>query len=281
MVGFTMKFYLFPKNFQNLCMEDMLDAAARCGFDGPTALIRDGYWISRSNIKQDLPAFVKAAEQRGLEVQYGSADLNLDRLPEDEEQLDILKCFASCGITKVRMQHVAKRETDNVRLYAERFRRQAQAAADAGEKAGLQCIIQLHGYCYPHNATAAYAGIQGLDPRYIGIKLDPGNNICQEGYELYWYQIGLLGEYLAAVGAKDVTMQRAGDVTAADKGWQVGWVPANEGMINYQDVFARLRAVDFDGPVIQMPFYNAASTEEMIKLVQRELSYFKACAKEE
>lgn len=250
-------------------------STAAMGFDGPTALIRDGYWISRSNAAKDLPMFVKAAQQEGLQVKYGSADLNLDTLLTDSSQLDLLKCFAANGVEQVRMQHVAKRYGEDVTSYQERFRRQAENAARAGEEAGLQCIIQLHGCCYPHNATAAYAGLQGLDARYIGIKMDPGNNVCQEGYELFWYQIGLLKEYLAALGAKDVGYFQSNDTHTDTKGWSVCWLPAYEGMINYKEIFTWLKAADFDGPVIAMPFYTRETDGEMEATVAKELAYFK------
>mgnify|MGYP005857321707 CR=1 FL=1 len=75
--------------------------------------------------------------------------------------------------------------------------------ADAAENSNIKAIIQLHGGCYPHNATAAYPLVKELNPDYIGIKIDPGNNYNQEGYEDFEYQVNLLNEYIGALGAKD------------------------------------------------------------------------------
>lgn len=272
-----MKYYLFPKNFQHYSMEQLMDSTAKMGFDGPTALIRDGYWISRTDAKNDLPAFVKAAQARGLSVKYGSADLNMETLLTQKEPLDLLKCFAANGVEQVRMQYMSKPMGDDYRTYRERFTRMAENAAEAGRLAGLQCVVQLHGYFYPHNATAAYECVKNCDPTYLGIKMDPGNNVCQEGFELYWYQIGLLGEYLAALGAKDVGYFRSGDPNDHNKGWYQRWLPAYEGMINYKDVFTWLNEASFHGPVIAMPFYEAESDEAMETIVAKELAYFKSC----
>lgn len=275
-----MKYYLFPKDFQQLSLQELMDTVVLCGFDGPTALIRNGYWISPESVKTDLPAYVKAANQAGLEVKYGSADISMDSLEKDGAGLDLLKCFADNGITQVRLQHVGKKMQDDVRDYAERFRRQAYFAALAGEKAGLQCVVQLHGMCYPHSATAVYEGIKDLNPKYIGVKMDPGNNVCQEGYELYWYQIQLLGEYLCAIGGKDVGWFHNKNVTDETKGWYLSWLPAYEGMINYQEIFRYLKNAAFAGPIIQMPFYPVDSTQDLIQKVSKELAYFKNCAEE-
>lgn len=275
-----MKYYVFPKNFQQFPLEKTIALVAECGFDGVTALIRDGYWISKGNAFGDLPLFIKQANANGMEVKYGSADISLDSLENEGKELDLLKCFADNGVTQVRLQHVGKRSSDDVRGYDDRFRRQAFWAARAGEKAGLQCVIQLHGMCYPHNATAAYRGIEGLNPRYIGIKFDPGNNRCQEGYELFGYQIKLLGKYLCAMGAKDVGWVRDGDFTTPSKGWRLEWLPAYEGLIDYQEIYRELKQAGFVGPVIQMPFYSAENDDKWLATVARELAYLKRCEQE-
>ena len=272
-----MKYYLFPKNFQHYSIDNLMNVTASMGFDGPTALVRDGFWISAGNAKKEMSDFINTANKYGLEVKYGSADINMDTILSNENQLDLLKIFADNGIEMVRMQHVIKRDSDNIREYTERFKAQAYNAAKAGEKVGVKCIIQIHGQCYPHNATAAYEAIKNLDPRFVGIKMDPGNNWCQEGYELYWYQAQLLGEYLSALGVKDVTYNRVGDFNADNKGWLPTWTPAYCGMINYKSVFEAVKKVGFDGPVIQMPFYCCNSDKEMEDTVAKELAYFKSC----
>ncbi len=273
-----MNFYLFPKNFQHYDLDRLMQAVATMGFDGPTALVRNGYWITYDNAAKDMATYVKTAQQFGLQVKYGSADLNPDTLLTDEKQLDLLKIYAANGIEQVRLQHVVKKQEEDATTYSERFRRQAENAAMAGEKAGIRCVFQLHGHFYPHNATAAYAGVKGLDPRYIGVKMDPGNNVCQEGYELFWYQISLLKDYLCAMGAKDVGYFKTEGATDGNKGWHPAWLPAYEGMINYQNIFAWLKQADFDGPVITMPFYDCHSDEEMEATVAKELAYFKSCS---
>lgn len=275
-----MKYYVFPKNFQQFSLDKMMELVADCGFNGPTALIRDGYWITKENAFKTLPEYVKKAQENGLEVKYGCADISLHSLEKDGESMDLLKCFAQNGVTQVRLQHLGKTKTDDVRKYAEQFRRGAYAAEQAGEKAGLQCVIQLHGMCYPHNATAVYEGIKGLNPKYIGVKMDPGNNFCQEGYELFWYQIQLLGEYLCAMGAKDVGWFHDDALHSPSKGWRLEWLPAYKGMINYCDIYKELKKARFNGPVITMPFYTAQNQEEWLRQVAKELSYLKQCEKE-
>ena len=117
--------------------------------------------------------------------------------------------------------------------------------------------------------------VRALDPRYIGIKLDPGNNREQEGYERFDYQIPLLGEYIAALGAKDAAQSRTGDPADARKGWKTAFVPAYEGQSEYLQIFAELDKIGFDGPAILMPFYAADDYAALTDRLQREIAYFK------
>ena len=109
--------------------------------------------------------------------------------------------------------------------------------------------------------------------------MDPGNNRCQEGFETFDYQIKLLGEYLCAMGAKDVGWVCDGNQETPTKGWRQEWLPANKGLIDYQEIFKLLKQHKFQGPIIQMPFYSRKTKEEFVDLVTKELAYFKQCEK--
>ena len=147
--------------------------------------------------------------------------------------------------------------------------------ADVAEKIGIQAIVQNHGYMYPHNASTAYACIKGLDPKYIGIKFDSGNYFAQEGFEVYSYQIPLLGEYISAIGAKDACLRLGVDKGNGNKGWSRPFVPAFEGCSNYKEIFAELKKINFNGPAILMPFYNEKDYNELEKNLIKENAYFK------
>ena len=46
-----MKRYLFAKYLKDLAVEELMEKVAMAGLDGPTALIREGYWITENNLK--------------------------------------------------------------------------------------------------------------------------------------------------------------------------------------------------------------------------------------
>lgn len=268
-----MKYYLFAKAMAHLTADALMELCVSLGLDGVTALIREGYWTTEGALERELPCFVHRAEEHGLEVRYADTSFDMRR-PEDwERHLPVLR---DCGIKQFRLGYMAKSSFAHPRDMAPQGRLCAQRTALLAQRYDMQAVIQIHGDQYPHCATAAWPMVQGLDPQYIGIKLDPGNNRHQEGYERYDYQIPLLGEYIAALGAKDAAACRTGDAGNARKGWETAFVPADEGQSEYPLIFSELIKTGFDGAVILMPFYETACFERLCEGLKREIAYLKA-----
>ncbi|MBQ8752296.1 MAG: sugar phosphate isomerase/epimerase [Clostridia bacterium] len=271
-----MKNYLFAKFFRHLTVEELMNTCCELGLDGPTAMIREGYWIRPDAVETDLPRYVQAAREAGLEVAYADTPFDMEKLPTLERELNTL---AECGVKLFRVNYITKNAMPARQLEVH-LTHLAEIAAAVAEKHGLRAVIQLHGYCYPHNATAAYGAVKDLDPRYIGIKLDPGNNLSQEGYELCSYQVELLGEYIAAVGQKDGAVTRREACSSNGKGWVRHFEPAQSGMANYDELYGELKKHNIQVPGILMPFYHENDYLRMLEVFKDEIAYFKRCQNE-
>lgn len=267
-----MQYYLFPKLFQHLSLGELMSLCKKLDIDGPTALIREGYWIERETLKTALPKYVKAAQADGLRVTYAETPFSLSEIPSLGHELEL---FRENGITDFRVDFISKRCAGAYRDLPGYLRPLIEKAAETAGKAGVRMIIQLHGHCYPHNATAAYPLVCGLDPAAVGIKIDPGNNFAQEGYELLDYQVELLGEYIAAVGAKDALVARSGDPQSSSKGWVRAFSPAYEGMTDYPLLYRELKKIGFKGPAILMPFYHDENYDRLCECLKQEIAYFR------
>ena len=271
-----MKWYLFPKFFRQMNADELMAYCAREGIDGPTAMVRDGYWTPPDRLKDTIGSYVACAKKHGLEVKYADTPIDFKDPKASEEAYDIL---SSNGIEMIRLAYIERDDDRNPRALEDIGRRYAETAARYAEKYGVRSVIQLHGGFYPHNASAAWPLVKDLDPRFIGIKLDPGNNFAQEGYEHFGYQIRLLGEYIAAIGAKDGAPLRIGDPDVA-KGWVRPFVPAYAGMADYKSIFPILKETGFTGPAVLMPFYHEDNPELLMKEFTKEIAYLKSAAKE-
>lgn len=270
-----MNWYLFPKMYRNLSVSRLMEETARLELDGPTALVRDGYWITADNIAADLKAYIAEAKKLGLKVTYADTDFAVDRIEEFESGIKALK---DAGIKNFRLGFLNKNAAGNVRNTADYLARHAEKTARLCGKIGIRAVLQIHGIFYPHCATAAYNAVKGLDSRYIGVKIDPGNNMAAEGHELFWYQAELLGEYAAAVGLKDAAAFK----TVGDDGsavWRRDFVPAYEGEADYPQLFKELKKNRFDGDLILMPFYGEHGDGQFDEKLKREIVYFKNAVK--
>lgn len=273
-----MKWYLFAKFFTEMTQDQLMEYCVQEGIDGPTALVRDGYWTAPDKLAETLPGFVACAKKHGLEVKYADTHIDFADMYKAEKDYDTL---AANGIELIRLQYIERNGDKNPREFADVGRRFAETACKMGEKHGVRSVIQLHGGFYPHNATCAWGCVKDLDPRYIGIKIDPGNNFAQEGYEHFTYQIRLLGEYIAALGSKDACALRVWDGLDETKGWQKPFMPAFAGQANYKQIFGLLKEINFQGPAVLMPFYHEDNLQRLKKDFTKEIQYLKACAQVE
>lgn len=268
-----MKNYLFPKFFQTMTVEALADFCRDVGVDGPTLMIRDGYWVEPGTVFETLPAFVKTVTDRGAEVVYADTPYDMDGLDKLDNELALMR---DQGISMFRVNYIAKDQYP-ARMLHDKLRADMAKAENAARKHGLKAVVQIHGSCYPHNATSAYFACQACDPQWLGVKLDPGNNLCQEGYEYFPYQIELLKEYIAAIGEKDARLIRNGDPNGSDKGWRREFVPADRGIADYELIFGEMKKNGIAVPGILMPFYHENDIPSLIAAFKEEVAYFKRC----
>ena len=100
-----MKNYLFPKFFQQLSAQELMLLCKQLGLDGPTAMIREGYWVEDENLQTALPSFVKAAQAQGLSVTYADTPYDMADTAGLARALPVLR---DCGIEQFRVNYVFK-----------------------------------------------------------------------------------------------------------------------------------------------------------------------------
>lgn len=264
-----MKNYLFPKLFKGMSARSLAEYCLSLGIDGPTLMIRDGYAVQQNDMFETLPRYVKEIRAAGAEVVYAETPFQMHELDKQDDALSLL---CDNGIKFFRMDYIPKR-AHNARDLHDVLCRGLEIAERAARKSGVKAVVQLHGTFYPHNATAAYLACKNFDPAYIGIKLDPGNNIQQEGYEEYGYQAELLGDYVVAIGQKDAVITR----NAENGKWERVFAPATVGINDYDRIFAKVKKHCPDIIGIFMPFYHENDAKAMHAAFQEEVAYIKKC----
>jgi sugar phosphate isomerase/epimerase len=264
-------FSLFPKFYKHLDARGLAALVREVGLDTANLVIRDGYWVGEKDLAREVPAFVRAMRAEGLEVRFATAGFSPEQLAGDATPLKVL---ADSGIREFRMSYFRPQGGDVRAAFAE-ARRKLEQMALLCEQAGVRAVYQVHHGTLIASASAAWLVVQGLPARYIGVELDPGNQSF-EGMEDWGRSARLLAEYCVAVGVKDTCLAR--DPAAAGepgKGWRRSWAPCDEGIVNWHDVVRGLKAIDFAGTFVFMPFYDENDLAAMTAKLKREVVYIR------
>ena len=264
-------FTLFPKFYKHLGVEQLAELVREVGLDTTNLVVREGYWVDPHRLAADVPRFVRAMADAGVKVTFATAGFSPDQLVFDPTPL---KVFADSGITEFRMGYFRIEKSD-VRTSYVVARHKLATMVDLCAEAKVRAIYQVHHGTLVPGASAAFGLINGLDAEWIGVMLDPGNQNF-EGYERPELSVGLLGEYLRAVGVKDTAIQRDPSRAGEEaKGWKRTWATLDEGETNWHALARALRAADFRGHFVWMPFYDELDPAAMTAKLQRDVAYLR------
>ena len=270
-IAMEITFSLFPKFYKHLSPRQLAALVREVGLDTTNVVIREGYWVTHERLAEELPAFMKAMREEGLDVRFATADLPSERLLADPTPLRIL---ADNGVREFRLAYFHVRDGDP-RASLVWAREQLERLAPICESHGIRAVYQLHAGTLITNPSAAWHIVNGLPSQWIGVEIDPGNQ-ANEGFENWNRSALLLREYIVAAGIKDVVIIR-NDAHAddPDKGWRKSLAPLYEGVTNWYDFMRALAAIDFAGTFVFMPFYDENDPETMTKKLKREVEYLR------
>lgn len=265
-----MIFSLFPKFLTHLSVPQLAAAVRGAGLDTTNLVIRDGFWVSRSNLAEDLPGFMKTIRAEGLDVRFATTGFSADEIIADPTPIALL---AEHGIREFRMDYFRtagdpRRELDNAR-------RSMAGLATICRNYSVRAVYQVHHRMLFSSAWSAWNLVDGLPPDAVGVELDPGNQSF-EGFEAWDKSVRLLGEYFVATGIKDSHVWR--DPSAANthaKGWLRTWCPIDEGVVNWHEFAAACVQTNFAGTLVFMPFYDPEDPTIQLAKLKREVAYLR------
>ena len=263
---------VFPKFYQHLDPHGLAEVVRRVGLDTTNVIVRDGYWVTTAGLKTELPAFVSAMRDEGLNIHFATSGYSAEELIADQSPLGIL---ADNGIKEFRMGYFQPLGKD-VRGGFVRAREQLEQLAPLCERYGVRAVYQLHANTLVTSPSAAWMIVNGLPAQWIGVEIDPGNQ-AYEGYENWFRSTRLLREYVVAAGVKDAAIERdLAHRDDPDKGWRRPFVPLYEGVTNWQDFVNALAEIVFSGTFVFMPFYDSNKPDVMTEKLAREVAYLRS-----
>ncbi len=258
------KWSIFPKFSGGMQPQALAQFIRDINLDTVNLVIRKGFPVTRENMKSALPQFVKSMAEEGLKITFATAGYMPEEILADEA---LLAVPAESGIRAFRMGYFSwdKRRTPGE--CADDARRQMEQLVPLLEKHNIKAVYQVHHGRLFTEAWSVWPLVRDLPPEYVGIMLDPGNQL-HEGWQRWEPACHLLGRHLAAMGIKDglkSTRARAFD-----------WVPCGQGDIDWFEVARALKSVDFEGTFVFMPFYDPDDPAAQKAKLKDEVAYVRA-----
>jgi sugar phosphate isomerase/epimerase len=263
-------FSIFPKFLAHLSVEELARAVRDVGLDTTNLVVRDGFWVSRSNFDEDLPNFMRAARAAGLDVRFATAGFSADEIIADPS---LVARLADHGIREFRIDYF--RAGPEPRGDFDRARSKMHQLAEICRNHHIRAVYQVHHRMLIASAWSAWDLVRDLPADHVGIELDPGNQSF-EGFEAWEKSVRLLGDHFVAAGIKDSRIWRdESHAHDSDKGWRREWCPITEGVTNWRDFAAACNAVNFKGTFVFMPFYDPQDPEAQLAKLRDEVAYLR------
>jgi sugar phosphate isomerase/epimerase len=124
----------------------------------------------------------------------------------------------------------------------------------------VKAVVEIHHGTICPSASLAHRLVSDFDPERIGVIFDPGN-MAQEGFEDYRIGLELLGSHLAHVHLKNAAFDRpeGGGV------WKPLWSPLEDGVVDFDRLFAALGGIGYDGWLVVEDFSGARPSREALR----------------
>ncbi len=289
-----MKFGVFTVSMPDYEPLEAMEVLANLGYDGvewrvtPDAgdKTRPQFWIGN---RTSMTAEELIAQAPLLKERAAALGLEMPSLATYIDCFGRARGIASKGLetVEVHMQAAVAVGATALRIGSGQFsaqgapypeqvqavREQYEQVARLAEEYNVRALIETHmGQLAPTVSTAMRI-LQGLDPQYVGIMWDPGNQVT-EGREDYRMAVQLAGEYLAEVHVKNAVYEPVGDQQGAIV-WRTRSVPVRLGIANWPEIMEILAEAGYDGWLMFEDFSTDAPLEERLR---QNITWFRTLA---
>lgn len=251
-----------------------LEVAAAIGYNGLEWRVtldkgdreKPSFWSgNRTSMTPDVlmecaPTLRSTAEKLGIEMPSLGAYTSCFDLETVE---NVFKAANAVGATAARVNTAGYNPEVSFAQQLRDNREQFAKVEQLAKRYKVKALIETHMGLLTPTVTTAVQVLEGLDPEYVGIMWDPGNQV-EEGRERYHYAINAAGPYLAEVHVKN-RATRPVNLKDGSLLWQCDNTPLAFGEVNWPAVIAELKNAKYDGWLMLEDFSTIQPVEERIK----------------
>jgi sugar phosphate isomerase/epimerase len=272
-----MRFVMFSKMLQEFPVAEAAGRIKALGFEGVDLTVRPKGHVEPEGVGRSLPEAIKAIRGRGLSVpMITTAITRADRQAEEvaaaavHEDIRLLKLgyWNAPDGKLVESIEMARRELDGLARLAETYR----------------VTFGVHNHSGPGFVSCQPAVVWTLlkdrDPKHVAAYFDPGHAAVEGGSGGWRQSMELLRDKIRIVAVKDFGWK---PVPSEPKvRWRAEQVPLRDGLVDWKEVFDRLREWGYDGPVSLHSEYKGShswrdlSTPELIEQTAADLAFVRS-----
>lgn len=229
-----------------LTRDQVVAALQRHGYDAVEWRLHPDYHVDPAGLPGAAAALGKLCADQGLAI---SCLMGYAPLADLDQQQRIAEACAIVGCPRYRPGATLY---DGTRPYGvlfaetqDRLGRVIEAVAPFGVKP----VVETHFSTIAPSPALAHRLVSAFPPASVGVNFDPANMII-EGREAWRMGLELLGPYLDYVHAKNIAWVRE------DGRWRWRFASLAEGMVDWGEILAALRAVGYDGCISNENFFE-------------------------
>jgi len=271
---------IFSKNLQWLNYDEAAATAAAMGFNGLDLTVRKNGHVLPENVERDLPKASAAAHKAGLRVALITTEIDAAENPVHRR---VLETAAGLGIGCYRMGWLKYDHSWSIRDNLKRFHVRLAALAALNEKIGIAGAYQNHSGANLGSPVWDIAGLlHDIHSPWLGCQYDIRHAMV-EGANAWPLGLELAAPYINSLDLKDFLWQKK------DHRWRAGSVAMGQGMVDFNDFFARLTNLNVKKDVPLCIHYEydlggaekgsrriTASPEAVMSAMKKDLDYIKA-----
>ena len=277
-----MRFMMFSKSLQSMSVLEAGKTVKALGFDGIELTVRGEAHIPPRTVREALPRAVDQLREIGLDVPALVTDIHS---VQDEYAHDVCETAAGVGALRLRTSPHRYKPFGKIREQIAEARRGAADLEQLAREHGVMFCIQTHS----GPMLGAQGGIvdqilQGTDPRYVGVSLDPGHLTVEGGNKGWVQSIDLLQDRIGLVDAKSFGWFTETEAETGEPIWVNKKMPLDRGNVRWRQVFALLGRLGWDrdgqalvslGSEYQGGAWRNLTVPELIDQTREDLAYIR------
>lgn len=260
-----MRFVYFTKLIQPRELSAYVKFAKAVGLDGFDLAVRPGYPVNPENVKEKLPEAAKQFKDAGLIIGLVSTPTNMVD-PESKVTQRLFEACGKAGVPAIKIGYFRYR--GNIDEELKSAHKQLAGFAKLAKETGVKACYHTHSGPYlGANCGMLRLMLQDLDPHHIGVFADTGH-LAVNGSPIT-LELDLIRPWLHLMAIKDMKWEQT------KSGFRRYVVPANHGIVQWNEVAKALKKMKFNGTVSLHGEYHVKDAEERIELGQKELKFLK------